>query len=485
MRGVFFIFISLLFTGFVQASHSMGADLTYECLGGNQYRVVLSFYRDCSGIEAPAAPYVEVNSSCGDYTVIYLTQVPGTGQEVTPTCDAVNTTCSDDSSPYTGAQEWVYEGIINLDDDCDEWIFSYSSCCRNSAISTIQDPSNMEVYVESFLDISAVDCNSSPVFSNEPVPFICIGEEFCFNHGAIDPDGDSLAYELINPLVASGESVTYLPGYSNFNPISSDQPMTFDELTGDFCVTPNMFQVTVMGVLVKEYRDGQLIGSVMRDMQLRTMNCTNSNPYLTGINGSGEFSTSTCLGSEICFDIPTVDPDVLQQLSLTWNEAIPNALFTVGAGLNPVGRFCWDTSIGDVDQGNYCFTATVRDDNCPYLGYQTYSFCINVTSLEMTLGNNQTISCIDSVYLSPEIFPDTLNFENSWNNGSTLDGIWVQAGEHSVEVTTESGCVVRDTVIVSSFDAPIADMFISGSCSNQNSSFTNLSTTQDDSQLEL
>ncbi|MBL0104160.1 MAG: hypothetical protein IPP51_10690 [Bacteroidetes bacterium] len=35
-----------------KASHSMGSDLTYHCLGGNQYEITLSFYRDCAGIDA-------------------------------------------------------------------------------------------------------------------------------------------------------------------------------------------------------------------------------------------------------------------------------------------------------------------------------------------------------------------------------------------------------------------------------------------------
>ncbi|MBP7437761.1 MAG: hypothetical protein KBA16_08585, partial [Bacteroidia bacterium] len=43
------------------ASHSMGADLTYQCLGGNTYRVTVSFYRDCIGINAPSAPLVTIN----------------------------------------------------------------------------------------------------------------------------------------------------------------------------------------------------------------------------------------------------------------------------------------------------------------------------------------------------------------------------------------------------------------------------------------
>src|SRR5687767_10339949 len=35
------------------ATHSVGFDLRYECMGGNLYRFTLNFYRDCEGLEAP------------------------------------------------------------------------------------------------------------------------------------------------------------------------------------------------------------------------------------------------------------------------------------------------------------------------------------------------------------------------------------------------------------------------------------------------
>ena len=47
------VFLSLIFvlsaTSSVKASHVMGADLTYECLGGDTYRIRLTLYRNCEG----------------------------------------------------------------------------------------------------------------------------------------------------------------------------------------------------------------------------------------------------------------------------------------------------------------------------------------------------------------------------------------------------------------------------------------------------
>ena len=46
--------ILILLFGFyskVNASHAMGGELTYKCVGGNAYVFELAFYRDCNGAE--------------------------------------------------------------------------------------------------------------------------------------------------------------------------------------------------------------------------------------------------------------------------------------------------------------------------------------------------------------------------------------------------------------------------------------------------
>ena len=119
----FLVIISLTFglftAGKVQASHTMGADLTYQCLGGNTYQITLSFYRDCIGIAAPANPFVTINSgTCGQSLGVTCYPRPGTGQEVTPACSTSVTTCNGGS--FTGIQEWVYDGIITLPMQCSD-----------------------------------------------------------------------------------------------------------------------------------------------------------------------------------------------------------------------------------------------------------------------------------------------------------------------------------------------------------------------------
>ena len=86
----------------VRASHAMGADLTYECLGGNQYRLRFSFYRDCAGIPAPASILTEYYSTCfpGPFNVT-LNPVSPIPNQISPVCPTATRfqfealTCSD------------------------------------------------------------------------------------------------------------------------------------------------------------------------------------------------------------------------------------------------------------------------------------------------------------------------------------------------------------------------------------------------------
>jgi hypothetical protein len=153
----------LLFTiafKFSYGSHASGADLTYDYLGNGQYRFVLKFYRDCSGISAPTSPIIDINSaSCGVSTSLTLTQQ--SFQEVTPLCPTATSTCNGGSTP--GLQQYIYTGIITLQ-QCTDWVFSFAECCRNSAITNSTTPDSYDLYVEATLNNVLAPTNSFPGF---------------------------------------------------------------------------------------------------------------------------------------------------------------------------------------------------------------------------------------------------------------------------------------------------------------------------------
>jgi gliding motility-associated-like protein len=135
---------------------------------------------------------------------------------------------------------------------------------------------NVLVYGNNFLS------NSSPVFTAFPPLFLCQGNFFSFNHVAIDADGDSLAYSFYTPFndaaptylnnVISFTPVTWLGGFSANNPLGGP-PLTLNSATGVLTGTPTLTGQFIVGVLVREYRNGNFLNQVYRDVQFNVVFC--------------------------------------------------------------------------------------------------------------------------------------------------------------------------------------------------------------------
>lgn len=404
-----FLLLGILFsTTQVQATHVMGADLTYDCLGGNQYEFTLTLYRDCDGTTALPAFNLDISSaSCNQTAVVTVTQVSVT--DISPICPALIANSSCNGGPISGVERLVYRGTYTLPMQCTDWVISWLECCRNNAITnaniiSIGGPGfGTSTYIEATLDNLTVSCNSSPSFTNIPTPYVCAGELFQYNHGAFDADGDSLAYELIDPLDVQGTPlaptpVNYTPPFSATYPVSTTPANSFgfDPLTGQLNFTPDVAQRGITAILVKEYRNGKLIGTTMRDIQIVVQNCTNSLPVWgtpTAVNGgtlNGQVFT-VCAGNTLTFTIGASDTDAANSLAITSNlgNSIPASILNSIAGNPASASFSWTTSAADV--GIHPFTLTVEDDACPIFGRQTVGFEIYVQGPVEVTASDQTV----------------------------------------------------------------------------------------------
>lgn len=327
------------------ASHAVGADLSYLCLGGNQYMLTLNLYRDCQGVSAPSSANLSIRSaSCGVNMSISLPLQSST--EVSQLCPAQanNSACNGGSLP--GIEQYIYSGNFTFPQQCNDWIISYSLCCRNAAITNLNSASSYSMYVEATMDNTNGICQNSPVFTTLPIPYICTNQLFNFNHGVVDIDGDSLVYSMINPLTGSNQPIPYSLGLSVATPMSLNGPFNFDVSTGQMSFTPDAQQQAVVTVLVQEYRNGILIGSTMRDIQIIVINCNNNPPTATGIDGSNNFSVTICAGFNLCFDVFTNDQNN-DNISMIWNQGISNGTFTSAGSPNPTGTFCWIPAVSE------------------------------------------------------------------------------------------------------------------------------------------
>lgn len=475
IKAAFFLITFSLWSNDAAATHAMGADLTYRCLGNNQYEVTYSFYRDCSGITPSNPMTLDIFNPCTGTAIpsVNMPLVAGYPIEITPNCTTATTTCNGGS--YTGVQEWVYRTVITLPAGCNEWRISHTESARNGAITT--GPANLNLYVYSSINNANGLCNNSPTFTNRPVVITCLGQTFTFNHGAIDPDGDSLVYTLMTPLQGWGNNVPYLTGFSGSNFIQSSPPIFFNGTTGDIRITPSSIEVTVFAVLVSEYRNGVLIGQVQRDIQLSVENCTNMLPQLLGINGTPSYNTTACAGQPLCFNISSVDTNANDITTITWNNAIPGGTLTTTGTRRDSARFCWTPTLADISPTPHCFTATVRDNACPYRGLQVYTYCIRVNGVIAVAGPDQTIACNAVTNLIGSALLGNGTYNYSWNPGAVNNDTLMNAtiGTYVLTVTS-AGCTSRDTVRVQpGVGGSLAAFASAANCQNRNVQFTDQS----------
>ncbi|MCS6933537.1 MAG: gliding motility-associated C-terminal domain-containing protein [Chitinophagales bacterium] len=381
-----FVLIGGLLPIRLNASHIMGSDITYRCLGGNNYQVVVTIYRDCSGISMPTSITVTVNSNCGTQNITCPLDQANSGFEVSQLCPTAVSTCLGGSLP--GVQVYTYVGNYTIQPGCGPYTFSYDDCCRNPS-NNIVNPTSQGFMVRATLDTN-VPCNSAPEFTSLPVPYFCINQPVNYSHGAVDADGDSLVYTLIPPLDDLGNNIPFTGGYSATNPMPTAGGFNFDPQTGQMTFTPTAQGVYVVDVLVQEYRNGVLIGSTMRDIQIVIINCTNNAPSvqncLTPQNSSGGViidcnSLGVCPGQTVTFTLFAFDPNG-QNITVSSNlaQSIPGASLTVspvGTGNDSVQAvFTWVPTA--TDTGFRYFTIQFEDDACPITGLQLFTYDITV-----------------------------------------------------------------------------------------------------------
>jgi len=451
------ILIFFAFANNSYATHAMGADLTYSCIGNNQYRIRLQFYRDCNGINAASTETVNISSSgCGNIALnLPLLSVT----EVTPSCPGlVGTACNNGGGQF-GIQRFVYESTVTLPATCTNWSMSWQLCCRNNAITTLTNPGSNEMYIKATLNTGLSSCNNSPVFLNDPTPFACVNQPVFYNHGASDSDGDNLRFSLTNCYSTASTVVSY----STANGISSTRPLitsasgiVIDPNSGAISFTPTAVQIGVLCVLVEEFRNGVKIGEVVRDIQFSVVNCINQIPVLSGINGTNDFDTVIQAGQQLCFDIFSSDPDSGQILSLNYNQAIPNGSFSYSGSPFPTATFCWTPT--NADSGFHSFTVQVSDNYCPIVGQNTYTYTIYVLPepqnpapciLNITLNNISNLRCSSNdgsvvVVAVGGVAPYTFTLINQSNGQiyTNTSGVFnnLTAGNYNVVVSDQNGC---------------------------------------------
>ena len=278
----------LLSNNSAKASHAAAADITYVCLPGNQVKVRVDLYSDCAATGQQVYTTLDIQYESTTCTASGVSTIPllsGGGIEVPtgdyPPCGA--TTCNGGSA--YGIRKYVYEGTFTLPQACSDWSLHCELINRNAIITTVNSADLYSIYLEAFLDNLNFPSNTSPVFGNGPVALTCVNQTVNYDGQIVDIDSDSLVYSLVpaQGSLGSGNPVVdllYSGSLSATNPLSTTSGTALTAPDGILNFIPDQLQVGVVVIRIDEYRNGILIGSVMRDMQINVQALCNIIPEM-------------------------------------------------------------------------------------------------------------------------------------------------------------------------------------------------------------
>ena len=386
----------MLICSLTRASHIVGGDITIRWIAGNEFEATVISYRDCGGppfpdpgYHRPFPPTIDI----GVYDLITNSMITTFSMNLGTVEKLV---LGDACYTPTGMciEKGTYQNSFSLTSKPNGYYITWSTCCRNAGIKNLTpkpDDVGMTFYMET---PDAALQNSSPTFGNYPNAYMCINQTNKLDLSALDSDPeDSLVYSLIRPLdrrlrgnsLIDGATnippisgpypgITWKAPYTDANSIGGNPPMKIDAKTGIFTATPNSLGIFVFAVKVEEYRNGNKIGEIRRDMQYQVLPCDQNiaSRFVSPISGL-DTSYIIIAGESLCTDIKLLDQNTKDSLKIYASSE----LFS-GADRLPVNTFhpvkekaatvqtqlCLTTTCENIRPEPYIITLYGQDSSC-------------------------------------------------------------------------------------------------------------------------
>lgn len=248
---------------------------------------------------------------------------------------------------------------------------SMSDPNRNANILNVNGGASdaVEFYLETEVylwPVSVFGYNSSPILLEPPIDFGVVGQVFQHAPNAYDPDGDSIAYELVTPLMSSSGLGVTVPGYLYVDQLfpSANNNATLDPQTGVFTWdAPQQVGLYNIAILIKQYRNGLYLGGIIRDIQIDITDADNRSPQIVA-----EEQICVYAGNTIDLPVTATDPDIpIQTVTLSstggaYQNPVSPATFVGPTHGNPVTRrFLWTTECDHVRAQPYQVIFKAKD----------------------------------------------------------------------------------------------------------------------------
>lgn len=286
---------------FAQAAHIIGGDVIYRCVSSDEvaktttFRVSFTMYRDVLGgganydLNAQFGVYRSSPNSPNWFFVESIVSNPTNIGNI-----PLNDPCVS-VPPNIRVERGSYHFNVTIPWDGNKYQITYQRCCRNNTINNIINPASTGAVFTIELEPQAIrNCNNSPSFKKFPPIIVCNNRPLQFDHGATDMEADSVVFEFCTPLTSGGmepgdnctsivpspfkcpppyQEVTFIPPYTSLTPMGGNPVVQIDGATGLITGSPNLVGQYVVGICMKEYRNGQLYTTTRRDFQFNVLDC--------------------------------------------------------------------------------------------------------------------------------------------------------------------------------------------------------------------
>lgn len=303
-----FLTCTILLSAFIslKATHNIAGEITYTCIGGNEYEILVTTYTNAGS----AADRWELMVFFGDGDSAVADRMNG------PLVGPNGETGPDGTEGYG-----VMLGVNYPNTKVNQYRVSHPynpgtftihimDPNRIGGIENIPNSINVPFYLETQIVVDPnLGCHNSPQLTTIPLDKACVGSCFYHNPGAYDVDGDSLAYKIGPCLDENGAPIA---GYEFPNdPSMGGGNLSIDAVSGDLAwCSPMVAGKYNLVIYIEEWRrqingNRVLIGTVLRDMSIDVISqCNNENPEIPDL-------PDLCVdaGTLVNFSFVTTDPD--------------------------------------------------------------------------------------------------------------------------------------------------------------------------------
>ncbi|WP_447642148.1 MULTISPECIES: PKD domain-containing protein [Chitinophagaceae] len=187
---------------------------------------------------------------------------------------------------------YTYQTTITLNNNTAGYVLAVQDAYRIDNIANIANSGSTGITITGTIpgtiNGTSYAKNNSPQFIFQDTAIVCHNATISLPFTAVDQDGDSLSYSFTNGLNVTNAnqntanstpsappypSLTYLSGYNGSQPLGNN--VTINPVTGLISGTaPATTGEYVIAVYVKEWRNGVLIDSLKKELQILVNDCS-------------------------------------------------------------------------------------------------------------------------------------------------------------------------------------------------------------------